>query len=294
MPYPPDERLHSHSGAPNPAADRPVIPRPHGASGRTDGARLAVSLIIPAYNESVRLPPYLDDIRTHFDRHYRDDYEVIVVDDGSSDHLDKVLQQDYAAWQQLRVIRHPQNSGKGAAVRTGVLVAAGRYLLYADADGATPIREERKLAAALESGADLAVGSRLLAAEDVVRQRTWSRAVIGRTFAMLARTLIAVPVRDTQCGFKMLRAKAGKQLFQLSQETGYLFDLEILALAQRLGYRVAEIPIDWSDQPGSQLQLRRDGRRVLADLWRLRRHLKQRSLDYDKKTVARKTKTSQI
>ncbi len=251
---------------------------------------MAISLIIPAYNESQRLPPYLEDIRVHLNKRYASQYEVIVVDDGSSDHLGEVLQTISAQWEQLLAIRHPQNMGKGAAVRTGVLAARGSRLLYADADGATPIEEEQKLSAALEAGADLAVGSRLVQADDVVRHRTWRRALIGRSFAALARLLFRVSVRDTQCGFKMLRTGPGKQLFTLSQETGYLFDLEILALAQRFGYQVAEVPINWSDQPGSQLDMRQESRRILGDLWRVRRRVKQLPVDYDKRIVARGTK----
>ncbi len=251
-----------------------------------------LSVIIPAYNEARRLPPYLAAVREHLHQHYASTHEVIVVDDGGSDHLGDVLKTFSDAWPALRVIRHPQNLGKGAAVRTGIMAARGRRLLYADADGATPIQEEEKLSAALEAGADLAVGSRLLDADDVVRHRTWRRAIIGRSFAAVARLLLSLPVQDTQCGFKMLRAEPGKRLFELSRETGYLFDLEILALAQRCGYQVAEIPIHWADQPGSRLNMRQESRRILGDLWRVRRRVKRLSLDYDKRVAAHKIKTS--
>ncbi len=236
--------------------------------------QLALSLIIPAYNESQRLPPYLETIRNYIRHEYNDNCEVIVVDDGSSDQLAEVLTKMAADWPPLRTIRHEHNLGKGAAVRTGILAAQGTRLLYADADGATPIGEERKLRDAIDAGADLAVGSRLLSAEDVQRKRTWSRALIGRSFATMARMMLKTQVRDTQCGFKMLRAEPAKQLFELSQENGYLFDLEILALAAHCGYRVTEVPINWSDQPGSRLKMHRECGKIVTGLWRIRRRMR--------------------
>ncbi len=246
---------------------------PAHSSERT--AALALSVIIPALNESTRLPPYLESIRTYMDSHYGSAYELIVVDDGSTDTMPSLLVTAARNWPQLHTIRHAVNRGKGAAVRTGVAAAKGARLLYADADGATPIEEENRLRRAIDAGADIAVGSRLLAAEDVVRRRTWNRALIGRAFATVARQLVPVSVRDTQCGFKMLRAEAGNDLFSRSREDGYLFDIEILALARQLKYNVVEVPINWSDQPGSQLNLRRQALRVFRDLWRVRRHLRQ-------------------
>jgi dolichyl-phosphate beta-glucosyltransferase len=162
-----------------------------------------------------------------------------------------------------------------------VQAARGDRVLFADADGATPIEEEQKLTAALATGVELAVGSRLTADSQVVRQRTWRRAVVGRLFAAVARRAFALSVHDTQCGFKMFRHGPAQRLFALSQEDGYLFDIEILALARRLGYRVAEVSINWADRPGSRLSLWRDARLILAGLRRVHRRLKRLQLDYD-------------
>jgi dolichyl-phosphate beta-glucosyltransferase len=240
---------------------------------------LDISLIIPAYNESQRLPPYLETICQYIGQQYPESYEVIVVDDGSTDRLAEVLAKAGGKWPRVRTLRHGRNLGKGAAVRTGVLAARGQRLLYADADGATPIDQESKLSAAIDAGADVAVGSRLLRDEGVTRSRSWRRAVIGRAFARAARLVLQLPVRDTQCGFKMLRAGPARRLFELSQEKGYLFDLEILALAKRCGYRVTEVPISWSDQPGSRLKMHREWSRIARDLWRVRRRLATLTLD---------------
>ncbi len=234
-------------------------------------AAVAMSVVIPAYNEAARLPPYLEAIRSHLDAEMAGDYEVIVVDDGSADGMAAMVTAATSDWAQLRLVRHAENQGKGAAVRTGMLAARGRRLLFADADGATPIVEERRLRAAIEGGADVAAGSRLIDGDGVVCRRSWSRGLVGRAFAAVAGWLLRLPVRDTQCGFKMFRGEAGRRLFPLVEEKGYLFDLELLILARRLGYRVLEVPVSWADQPGGRLSVVRESRRILAGLWRLRR-----------------------
>jgi dolichyl-phosphate beta-glucosyltransferase len=237
------------------------------------GMDIVLSVIIPAYNESHRLPPYLASVRPYLQQHYPDGHEVIVVDDGSDDGLAEMLPVLAAEWPELVVMRHPVNRGKGAAIRTGMLAAAGRLLLFADADGAAPIDQEAKLAEAIEAGADLAVGSRLLAAKGVTRRRTLRRALVGQVFARFARWWLRIPVHDTQCGFKMFRHEVGRQLFSCGQESQYLFDLELLVLAEQFGYQIAEVPINWSDIPGGHLRLSRELPGVLRGLWRLRRTL---------------------
>ncbi|MFV1966892.1 MAG: dolichyl-phosphate beta-glucosyltransferase [Pirellulaceae bacterium] len=232
---------------------------------------ISISLIIPAFNEAERLPQYLTTIRAYGAEHLSDRYEVLVVDDGSSDGSKEAIERIATDWPQLTVLQHAQNRGKGAAVRTGMLAAQGELLLFADADGATAVEEEKRLRAAIDDGADVAVGSRLVAGHGIVIQRTWSRAVIGRLFALAARGLLEMQVRDTQCGFKMFRREPGRQLFEQLTEERFLFDLELLMLANRFGYRVAEVPVNWSDQPGSQLSPSRESWRILKGLWRLRR-----------------------
>jgi dolichyl-phosphate beta-glucosyltransferase len=231
----------------------------------------SLSLVVPAYNEARRLPPYLVSVRGYLDTHYPGDYEVIVVDDGSGDGLSEALSGFTADWRELVVVRHPANRGKGAAVRTGMLAAHGRRLLFADADEATPIDQEAGLSQALAAGADVAVGSRLVAAPGVTRRRTHLRALAGRLFAHLARWCLGISVRDTQCGFKMFRSEVGRKLFSLSRETGYLFDLELLMWADHFAYRVVEVPVNWAEVPGGHLSLAREFGRILPGLWRLRR-----------------------
>ena len=240
-----------------------------------------LSLIIPAYNEAQRLPQFLESVRSYLADRYPGGHEVIVVDDGSADATTDVVETFRESWPQLRLIAHSQNRGKGAAVRTGMLAAEGDVLLFADADGATPITEEKRLRPAINAGAHVAVGSRLVAAQGVVRQRNWRRAAAGRVFARFARWMVPVSVRDTQCGFKMFQRDAARRLFTMSQEQGYVFDLELLALADRLGYRIAEVPINWTEIPGSKLRMTREWKNILAGLLRLRRRLNSLPADVE-------------
>ena len=234
---------------------------------------IELSLILPAYNEAARLPPYLRAIRAYLDARAVGPYEVIVVDDGSQDGLPELLNQFSADWPQLRWIGHTQNLGKGAAVRTGVLAAQGASILFADADGATPIEEERRLSDAIREGADLAIGSRRMPGADTRRSRQFVRQLLGAAFAGLARRLLRLPVHDTQCGFKMFRADVGRRLFSMTTESRYLFDLELLVLAQRLSYKIVEVPINWREVPGGHLHPVRELPQIIAGLWHLR-HLR--------------------
>ncbi len=157
-------------------------PEPEAAAGRACRTAVQFSLVVPAFNERERLPPYLAEIRLHFEQQFRGHYEVIVVDDGSTDGMAEHIGALFADWPQLRVKRFQDNEGKGAAVRTGMLTASGELLLFADADGATPIAEEARLREAIGQGADIAVGSRLMVDADVQCHRTRFRGWVGRAF----------------------------------------------------------------------------------------------------------------
>src|SRR5262249_7466464 len=136
-------------------------------------------------------------------------------------------------WPQLRLVQHDRNRGRGQAIRTGAAAAQGALVMYADADGATPIAEERKLRAAIQAGADIAIGSRDGASKGVSRCRDARRKFIGKMFATLVRVVIGPGVRDTQCGFKMWRREVGVHILECCQEQHWLLDVEMLAVAQR-------------------------------------------------------------
>jgi dolichyl-phosphate beta-glucosyltransferase len=231
---------------------------------------LALSVILPAFDEARRLPPYLAAIRSYLDDGAAGPYEVIVVDDGSGDGTADVVADVAQQWPQLRLLRHARNEGKGAAVRTGMLAAEGELLLFADADGAAPIEECARLMAAIVAGADVAIGSRLVYDAEISRSRHWHRGIAGRLFAGAARRLLGISVLDTQCGFKMFRAETARKLFSAMQEQRYLFDLELLLLAKEFQMTVVEVPIRWHEVSGGHMRLFAELPRIVAGLWRLR------------------------
>src|SRR5713101_7110577 len=240
---------------------------------------ITLSLILPAYNEASRLPTYLHAIQAYFSSACPVSYEVIVIDDGSEDGLQSIVLSQARDWPQIRFLRLASNLGKGAAIRAGILAAAGELVLFADADGATPVEEESKLRLALLSGADMAVGSRLLSNGVVQCDRAWMRELLGRVFAEIAGRAFCLGVRDTQCGFKMFHREVALHLLEFCHEDGYLFDVELLAWGQRLGYRIVEVPVSWKDIPGSKVRLLRDGSRMLFGLFRLMHSLKSGSAE---------------
>lgn len=216
------------------------------------------SVVIPAFNEAVRLPPYLDDVVAYFEG--RDEaYEVLVVDDGSTDDTAGRVTAAAARHGAVRLLRLARNSGKGAAVRAGMLAAAGDRRLFTDADGATPIPELKRLEAALGAGADVAIGSRVLVDPAVSVTARPHRVAAGRVFNWLVARLGLAGIADSQCGFKAFTAPAATDLFGRLRTRGFGFDVELLLRAQAAGYRVVEVAVNWADQEGSKVGVLRNG-----------------------------------
>lgn len=239
-------------------------------------ARPAISVIVPAFNEDSRIQVTLIDALNVFRRLFADDWELIVVDDGSHDRTRAVVHEVASEWPALQLLWHETNHGKGAAVRTGVLASRGALVLFADADNATPFSEVDKLLSARQQGADIACGSRFGSEAGQVR-RKWLRRVVANVFSAFARWTVRPGVSDTQCGFKLFSGDAARALFREGRESGYLFDLEILALASHLGLKVAEVPVRWREIPGSKVRILRDSLKMFCGLFRIRRQVRRRT-----------------
>jgi dolichyl-phosphate beta-glucosyltransferase len=234
------------------------------------------SIVIPAHNEAGRILPYLRQITEYFENHQRS-HELLVVDDGSTDATAAVVERFARSVPSVQLLRLPTCRGKGAAVRHGMQSAAGYLQLFADADGATPIVELNRLEKALAEGADVAIGSRALAAQlpgFAVHARLY-RTLLGVLFNAAVRQSGIRGISDTQCGFKLFRRIVAQDLFGYASIDGFGFDLELLYLAQQRGYRIAEIPVNWSDQPGSKVRVFRDGLAMLRELILIRRNSNQ-------------------
>ncbi|HKW16976.1 MAG TPA: dolichyl-phosphate beta-glucosyltransferase [Terriglobales bacterium] len=227
-----------------------------------------MSIVIPAYNEEARLP---ETLRKTVDwcGALNLEFEVIVVDDGSRDGTVALGRLFEEADQRIRVLSSA-HMGKGAAVRTGVLNANGRFVLFMDADGATPLSEIPKLLVAMDEGYDVAIGSRILRRQGEVEVKTaLHRHIIGRTFAFFTGLLALGGIADTQCGFKMFRREVIAAIFSRQKIVGFAFDVEILFIARRLSLSIVEVPVNWVAQAGSKVNLVTDSLRMLWDICRI-------------------------
>jgi dolichyl-phosphate beta-glucosyltransferase len=229
-----------------------------------------ISIVVPAYNEAARLSQSLDRILSFIEQHSWQ-AEVIVVDDGSSDATAEIV----TAFARnssgvVRLLRNPGNRGKGFSVRQGVLDAKGLVVLFTDADLSAPIDEGVKLLAAIESGADVAMGSRWITSGLQTRRQSMARQVLGRVFNVFLRLFLGLKFKDTQCGFKAFRRCAAITLFQLQKIDGWAFDPEILFLARRCDLCVSEVPVVWGHDNGSRIHPVTDGLRMIGEILRIR------------------------
>jgi dolichyl-phosphate beta-glucosyltransferase len=224
--------------------------------------------VIPAYDEESRILPTLQKV-AGFARQGDIQTEIIVVDDGSTDRTAELVGEFSRGNRQVSLLINPHR-GKGYAVKTGMLAARGRFVLFTDADLATPIEESSKLLAALEAGSDLAIGNRIQpTGYDMRASQPLYRRLLGRLYHLLARNLAVRGIADTQCGFKGFSHSAAQRLFSRQRLDGIVFDTEILYLAQRNHLRIAQIPVSWSNVGGSRM--RPSIGRALGVLWDLLR-----------------------
>jgi dolichyl-phosphate beta-glucosyltransferase len=229
-----------------------------------------MSIVIPAYNEEKRIRNSLSEACAFLNDSGMD-YEVVVVDDGSSDGTSRIVESVARISPKVRLVGYEKNKGKGHALRTGVLVTTGDFVLVMDADLSTPMEELGKLMPYLSDGGfDIAIGSRALALSDIIRKQPWWRRSMGKMFNRIVKVLVIGDFSDTQCGFKLFRGGAARNLFREAKIDRFAYDVEILARAKKKGYGMKEVPIRWINSPESRVDPLKDSLQMLADLVRIR------------------------
>lgn len=225
-----------------------------------------ISIVIPAYNEEKRLARSLPLIIDYL-RNKDYSYEIIVSDDGSSDNTASTAK---SFEENIRIHSLPVNKGKGAAVREGMLKAKGKFRVFSDADLSTPITELPKILEPLESGADIAIGSRALDYGMIKKHQPFYREFMGKTFNKIVQLLLFKGISDTQCGFKGFTAIAAEKIFSLARVDGFSFDVEILYLAKKMDMRIEQSPVEWYNDERSTVNPIKDSINMLMELVRIR------------------------
>jgi dolichyl-phosphate beta-glucosyltransferase len=223
------------------------------------------SIVIPAFNESARIPATLQAV-IECVRARNWSAEIVVVDDGSRDTTADVVRAFAATAPEVRLLQNPGNRGKGYSVRNGILQALGEIVMFTDADLSAPIEEAEDLFAAIADGADIAIGSRWLERTRQTIRQPFYRRFFGRCFNAVTRAVMGLPFADTQCGFKAFTRAAAQTVFQLQTIERWGFDPEILFIALKRGYRVDEVPVSWAHDERSRISYLKDGMRMLEDI----------------------------
>jgi dolichyl-phosphate beta-glucosyltransferase len=227
------------------------------------------SIIIPAYNESARITSSLEKILAHVAQEgWR--AEILVVNDGSRDDTAEIVAGFAARNPLVRLLQNPGNRGKGYSVRHGMMNAGGDVLLFSDADLSSPIYEASKLIAAIDSGAEVAIGSRWLQRELQTERQPLYRQLFGRAFNLLNRIILGLEYKDTQCGFKAFSREAAEIVFTRQQIERWGFDPELLFLANKFKLQVREVPVEWAHDDRSKINPLVDGFKMFVEMLRIR------------------------
>ncbi len=231
-------------------------------------SRPELSVVIPIYNEEARIGKTLEEAIVYLKKK-KWTSEILLVDDGCKD---KTLQAVEKFWKKtgklidFKVLRHDINRGKGAAVRTGALASRGRFVLFMDADNATPLAQFDKFEEAFQKGFEVLVGSRAVDRKLVKVHQPFYREAMGRIFNLLVQTLATPGIGDTQCGFKAFTRAAAQSIFPRQTIERFGFDVELIYIARKHGFRMIEIPVEWFDSPYSKVNVIRDSTRMFLDL----------------------------
>jgi dolichyl-phosphate beta-glucosyltransferase len=236
----------------------------------------SVSIVIPAYNEARRLPPTLAELE-RWSAACGWPVEIWIVVEPSTDGTGEIAAEAAARQPNLHVLTYAQQRGKGCAVRTGMLAATGSMVFYMDCDLSVPLRDVETFVEYFRGHPEAQVlfGNRQHARSRITLRQSWLRQKMGQTFNAILRRLTLAGVHDTQCGFKAFRREAARAIFERQQLDGFAFDVEVLLLAQQLGLRVADLPVEWRNSPESKVRLVRDSVQMLCDTLRIRRRLRE-------------------
>ncbi len=226
-----------------------------------------LSLILPAHNEAERLPHSLKLVQEFINRQTYES-EVLVIENASTDDTAKVVEGYQASFPQLKMIRLEQG-GKGNAIRVGMQAARGEYRFMADVDFSMPVEEISKFLPPNLAETQVVIASREQAGSKRIAEPFY-RHLIGRVFNGLVRILVLPGLQDTQCGFKCFSAEAAEQIFPKQTLNGWSFDVEVLTIARELGFKVLEVPITWTYQPGSRMSILSDSWQMFKDLLLIR------------------------
>jgi len=230
-----------------------------------------LSIVIPAYNEEKRIHKILDSIVAYLET-TKLEIETVIAIDASPDDTLRVAESYKAKISNLVIIDGKVNRGKGGAVQEGFKVAKGKYIIFADADNSTPIEQIDKLLPYIEKY-DVVIGSRYCKGGKLVIPQSFVRRAGGRALNIVIQALAVSGIRDTQCGFKLFSAKAAKEIFERLTIFNFSFDIEVLAIAKHLGYKVKEVGIIWYDDPHSTVSPIRDGLRMVRNAWTIRKNI---------------------
>jgi dolichyl-phosphate beta-glucosyltransferase len=230
-----------------------------------------LSLVIPAYNEEIRLSKSLDAVAS-FASSYPGGCEVVIVDDGSRDRTAEIARAFAARCPGSRILVNDRNRGKGFSIRRGVLDAKGDDVLISDADLSTPLTEAPKLLGRLKAmGEGIVIGSRGMAGSNVEVHQNALRELMGRTFNLAVRALTGLPFRDTQCGFKVMSRRIVEPIFRRARVDRFSWDVELLYVARKRGVKIEEVPVTWRNAPGSKVGILSAPIEMLRDVIRIRR-----------------------
>lgn len=224
-----------------------------------------LSIVIPAYNESARIELTLERVLSCVEAQSWD-AEVLVVDDGSTDDTREIVKRWMNVHPRLHLVRNPGNRGKGYSVRNGLLQAAGDVVMFTDADLSAPMEEAERLLAVIDAGADVAIGSRWMDRARQTIHQPFYRQFFGRCFNTITRTIMGLPFKDTQCGFKAFRRPVAQTVFRLQRIERWGFDPEILFIARKLRFKVHEVPVSWGHDERSRISYLKDGIKMLEEL----------------------------